>query len=208
MQILLVNSRPFSRLLLVLSTAIFLLLTGCKLQINVPAGGTVQSESGAFICRAAHRCVIDVADLFFDETFTAQPSTGYRFSHWKEKPYRFCGGESTPCHLFTSKMEGSDPLLAILESDKTFYLEPVFVPIPGESGVSTPASPPPPTPPSTPPPPPPPPPPPSETGGGGVLTPLERAMIECEAGYIRSCMTVCKSIPDYPSIVCKLANKD
>ena len=108
-------------------SAVFLGLPGCKIEIRVPQGGTVQSSDGAYICEAGQTCVIDVVDLFFDETFIAVPAPGYTFSRWKDKDRYLCGGETAPCRLFTADFEGKPALESIMESDETFFLEPRFI---------------------------------------------------------------------------------
>jgi hypothetical protein len=110
-----------------LIVAALLVLTGCKLEIRVPQGGMVVSTDGAYICQAGQTCEIDVVDLFFDQTFIAQPATGYYFNHWKGDDHYLCGGETGPCALATAGFEGHPALQALLESDQTFYLEPKFI---------------------------------------------------------------------------------
>ena len=86
------------RLILILLTAI--LLASCKIVIQVPAGGKVITQSGAYNpCTAGKTCVIDVSDLFFDEAFIAKPASGYEFKHWKKKDRSFCGGKKGKCKL-------------------------------------------------------------------------------------------------------------
>jgi hypothetical protein len=109
-----------------LITIVSLALSGCKLEIRVPHGGTVVSSDGAYICEAGQTCVIDVVDLFFDETFIAEPAHGFSFSHWEEKDRYLCGEQTTPCRLSTAEFEGKPSLLSILESDETFFLKPRF----------------------------------------------------------------------------------
>ena len=110
----------------VLVFTILLALPGCKIEITVPEGGTVDTASGAFTCVAGDTCVIDVGDTSFEETFTAKPDESYFFSQWRRKPRAFCGGNSAPCRLSTSGYEGYDALLSLLESDERFFLEPIF----------------------------------------------------------------------------------
>ena len=109
-----------------LITTVILVLTGCKLEIRVPYGGTVVSSDGAYICEAEQTCVIDVVDLFFDETFIAKPAPGFSFDGWEEKDDYLCGGETGPCRLSTAEFEGDPVRQSILESDQTFFLEPRF----------------------------------------------------------------------------------
>jgi hypothetical protein len=118
------RSFPLTSLLL---AAAFVALPGCKLEIRVPQGGTVVSSDGAYICEAGQTCVIDVVDIFFDQTFIAEPAHGYSFSNWEDKDGSLCGGETTQCRLSTAGIEGSSALQSILESDETFLLQPRFL---------------------------------------------------------------------------------
>ena len=43
------------------------LLSGCKIQIQVPDNGRVTTISGNYACEALQNCEIDVADLLFNE---------------------------------------------------------------------------------------------------------------------------------------------
>jgi WD40 repeat protein len=101
------------------------LLPGCKIEITVPESGRVVTKSGAYTCESGKTCVIDVVDVFFDETFEAEPATGYIFLNWRKKDRGLCGGRKEPCHLYTTTFPGS-PLEQFLESGELFYLEPVF----------------------------------------------------------------------------------
>ena len=106
-----------------------LMIVSCRLKIIVPEGGNVTTASGAYNCNAGKTCKIDVVDLFFDETFIAEPSKGYKFKSWKKwrkKRRGFCGGSSKPCRLHTPPFEGFPELMSFLESDEVFYLKPVF----------------------------------------------------------------------------------
>ncbi len=105
------------------------LLAGCKVKITVPEGGRVVSQSGAYTCSAGKVCVIEVNDIFFDETFVAKPASGYRFVKWRKRKSGFCGFKYKPCRLPTMGFGGNEALMAILESDRVFYLEPVFAKI-------------------------------------------------------------------------------
>lgn len=105
-----------------------LLVTGCKIVVQVPVGGQVITQSGGYkACAAGKTCVIDVVDLFFNEAFIAKPASGYVFKHWKSKARAFCGDHKGACRL-QSTLLGIDPsLTALLESDERFFLQPVFV---------------------------------------------------------------------------------
>lgn len=113
-----------------LSILAITLLASCKIKVIVPEEGLVTTESGAHTCRAGQTCEIDVVDLFFDETFIAEPAAGFVFKSWKKQDRGLCGGKREPCRLFTSGFEGNDVLMAFLENDEEFLLEPVFENVP------------------------------------------------------------------------------
>ena len=119
------------RRMLLIATVI--LLSGCRIVISVPEQGDVDSESSAFDCAAGETCEIDVVDLFFSETFSAQPPEGQLFLGWKKRDRGLCGGSTDACSLSTAGFEGNDLLEQILFSDEEFYLEPVFGPEGGSS---------------------------------------------------------------------------
>jgi len=120
------NLRSFPQTCVLRSMA-FLTLSGCKVEIKVPQGGTVKSTDGAYVCEAGQICVIDVVDLFFDETFIAEPASGYSFGGWIKKDRYLYGGATTPCRLATAGFEDNPALQDVLESDQKFYLMPVFL---------------------------------------------------------------------------------
>jgi len=114
-------------LVLLLAGAALISLSGCKLEVIVPHGGKVVTEDGSFSCGPSATCVIDVVDLFFDQTFIAVPDEGFEFTHWKENSEGYlCRGETGPCELSTAQLEGSEMGQAILESDETWRLRPRF----------------------------------------------------------------------------------
>ena len=115
----------FRILLIILACS---LTVACKIEIVVPEGGSVRSDSGAYICSPGQNCTVDVVDAFFQETFRAIPDEGYEFTNWKRRKGGFCGGKSrSPCTLSTAVFEGNDLLMGILASDLLFYLQPIFV---------------------------------------------------------------------------------
>jgi hypothetical protein len=113
--------------ILVITLLTTLVLVGCKLVIQVPAGGQVITQSGSYgPCAAGKTCVIDITDLFFNESFVAKPGAAYVFKHWKKKAGAFCGGKKGACKLQSAPL-GTDPgLMALLESNQRFFLQPVF----------------------------------------------------------------------------------
>lgn len=109
------------------AVAALLALAGCKVQIDVPSSGTVATVSEAIDCAAGASCTVEVNDIYFDETFIAEPASGFEFVGWKRKDRSLCGNNSDPCRLQTSGFEGNDDLTAILEDpDEIFYLAPEF----------------------------------------------------------------------------------
>jgi len=107
-------------------------LSGCKLEVIVPHGGKVVTEDGSFTCGPSETCVIDVVDLFFDQTFIAVPDEAFTFTHWKENSEGYlCRGETGPCELSTAQFDGNEMLEAVLESDETWRIRPRFAMILG-----------------------------------------------------------------------------
>ena len=102
------------------------LLSACKIAISVPTGGRVVTESEVYTCSEGQTCEIEVVDTLFDETFIAEPDSDHVFVGWKARDRGLCGNRTTACRLFTSAFEGQPSLMAFLQSDDVFYLEPVF----------------------------------------------------------------------------------
>ncbi|GAB5453592.1 MAG: hypothetical protein Hals2KO_39200 [Halioglobus sp.] len=108
-----------------------LLLSACKIVIQVPSNGSVQSLSGTYSCGANSRCEIDVSDTHFNETFEAIPDPGYVFAGWVKIDGGICGGLVKPCGpLDTTPYAGNSDVLALLASDDEYILQPVFEPLP------------------------------------------------------------------------------
>lgn len=111
-------------LMLALATAV---LAGCKVQMSTTTGGSITTSSGNFSCTGSSCTSVDVSDLEFDETFMAQPDTGYRFVGWRKKHRGLCGGSTDACRLFTAGFAGDSLLLSFLDKeDEVFFLEAVF----------------------------------------------------------------------------------
>lgn len=119
------SSGPLGKVRLLALLAASLVIVGCKLQVVVPPGGRVVSESGNFSCEAGESCTVDVTDVFFDETFRAIPDPGYTFVSWRQRLQGWCGGRNAPCRLTTTGFVDT-PLLSILNEDYVFYLQPIF----------------------------------------------------------------------------------
>jgi hypothetical protein len=103
-----------------------LTLSACRIQVEVPQGGSVITESGDYRCSAGSTCTVEVADLLFDETFLVETEEGYSFAGWAVRSRGLCGGSTAPCALRTAGFATYPALVALLDSDEIFYLEPVF----------------------------------------------------------------------------------
>lgn len=103
-----------------------IMLVGCKIEVVAPFTGSVTTKDGSFSCSAGEKCVVDVVDVFFDQTYIPIPLDEYDFIRWQEGHKLLCGRAKTPCHLFTSGFSENEDLLGVLETDQTFYLRPVF----------------------------------------------------------------------------------
>ncbi len=116
----------FSMRLLALAAAAAT-LAGCRVEMTVPPGGMVVSESGAYQCQAGHTCSIDVVDAYFNETFRAVPAPDNTFMGWASGRNALCGGQQKPCVLNSAGAAGNPQLAPLLESDEVFTLNPVFL---------------------------------------------------------------------------------
>lgn len=114
------------RALTLLSTT--LLLAACRINISVPTDGNVMTESGHYSCLAGAQCTIDVPDTGFAEVFQAVPKPGYLFAGWHRGDRYLCGGSLNPCDLDASLLTQNPQLLALLDADEDFYLQPEFLP--------------------------------------------------------------------------------
>ena len=112
-------------------------ITGCWIHIKVPEeGGIVTTESGSRrFAYPGTTYAVGVHDYYFDEVFEAVPDPGYRFLGWKSMPRGLCGGSEEPCHIHTAGYDPNPFLTTLVESEETFYLEPVFEKLPGCEGV-------------------------------------------------------------------------
>ena len=117
----LARSLPLSVLLGVLC------LSGCRIEVTAPPNGDVATHSGSVFCEGGSRCMIEVTDTSFDETFSAYPDPGFQFIGWKKQWRGLCGGSLAPCYLSTSGFPQHDSLMDLLETDELFLLEAQFL---------------------------------------------------------------------------------
>jgi hypothetical protein len=109
-----------------LITLCVLALSACKIRVEVPTGGYVETESGSFICHSGQSCDVDVIDIYFDEVFVAVPDEGMFFNGWKKRNRGLFGGSHDPAAIDTFNLAGEESMMSILESDEVFYLSPTF----------------------------------------------------------------------------------
>ena len=103
-------------------------IAACKIDVDVPSGGSVTTDSGSLSCSANSSCSLDVANIYFDETFVANPATGFDFIGWKSGPARLCAGSTEPCRFSTAGLAGNEDTIALLDDPNLLvYLEPAFV---------------------------------------------------------------------------------
>ena len=108
-------------------------LTGCKVAAILVEGGEVQSTASG-TCQPAVPgttgtvCIHEVADTSYSESFTAVPDAGWQFVKWNSGGGGFlCQNSTNPtCVVSNVGTEGNAVLEAIVASDATFYLMPVF----------------------------------------------------------------------------------
>lgn len=109
--------------------AIALVASGCKVRIEVPEGGHVESESGAFSCESGQTCDIEIVDFFFEETFQAIADEGHFFRKWEAGDHKVCGGRiAQSCRISTIGQENNLIIQQFLDSDEVFHLTPIFTP--------------------------------------------------------------------------------
>jgi antitoxin component YwqK of YwqJK toxin-antitoxin module len=110
----------------IIVVAIVLFVGGCRIELIAPEGGYVTTQSGNHTCQSGANCVIEVGHTSFDETFTAVPNPGYFFYSWSTADRAFCPRSVEDCQLSTTAFRGNEKLMAVLESDEFFLLEPIF----------------------------------------------------------------------------------
>ncbi len=104
-----------------------LVLSGCRLAVIAVQGGEVQSiRSGT--CLAGNVCVNEITDTSYSEAFTAVPDTGWNFVKWNAGDNFVCENSTNPvCSVSNTLIAGNPAAEAIVASDETYYIMPVFV---------------------------------------------------------------------------------
>ena len=106
---------------------VFLAITGCKIRVAVPEGGSVITASGNYGCQSTEVCLIDIRTTDFEERFIAEANPGYFFRHWRSGHNSLCANGLEKCDLSTTWMAGNAEFESILASDEVYNLEPVFL---------------------------------------------------------------------------------
>jgi hypothetical protein len=102
------------------------LVAGCKIAVIVVEGGKVQSNGSDF-CLEGTVCIVEVTDTNFSESYTAVPHPGWGFVKWNTGGGFLCANSTDPtCTLSTVGTAGNDGIEAVIASDQTFYIMPIF----------------------------------------------------------------------------------
>ena len=115
-------NEPLMKLLTYLALAV---LTGCRLEIAVDAGGRIVSASGQYDCDRNQTCQWDITDNQFEDTFTAIADPGYLFVGWSATESTVCEGTDGSCTL---RLLDLPPTLrrSVFNSDMLARLVPIF----------------------------------------------------------------------------------
>ena len=115
---------PLFKVSLVLFLTI--LVAACKVAVLVVEGGEVHS-TGSGTCAEGAICMVEVSDTNFSDAFTAVPNQGWYFARWNKGRGFLCGNRPDPtCVVSTMGTAGNATIEAVIASDETFYLMPVF----------------------------------------------------------------------------------
>lgn len=112
---------------ILVTLALSVVITGCKLTVIVGEGGTVESASTTRNCAAGSTCEFEVSEANFTETFTAVPLPGYKFKGWQSGAGFLCWNNKGPtCALSNTVFKDVPAIQSILKSDAVFSVRPVF----------------------------------------------------------------------------------
>ena len=90
--------------------------------------GEVQSTASG-TCAEGSICIHQEEDTSYGEVLTAIPNPGWRFKKWNAGEGFFCGNSMEPtCFISAQGAEGNELLEAVIASDATIYLMPIFEP--------------------------------------------------------------------------------
>ena len=103
-----------------------LVIGGCKIKLEVPEGGSVETRSGLYACAPKETCYINVDHSHFDEEFFVKSEEGYVFDKWLKGDRYFCGDRQAACSLSTLGFAQNLDLMKVLSSSQEFHLVPTF----------------------------------------------------------------------------------
>ena len=104
------------------------ILVGCKVVLLPGQGGRIERSNGTW-CEEADICELRIDTADFHEQFAAVPEPGWQFAYWKKRVGGLCGGsDESTCSIDTTGFAAFPALMAILDSDARFFMEPVFEP--------------------------------------------------------------------------------
>ena len=101
-------------------------LTACRLSLEVPPGGQINTDFNSYDCVAGEVCTCDVIDDGFVASFQAKPDTGMMFLGRQRVDKSLCGGTNAECALSTDRILDNPVLVALLQSGGEFFLKPVI----------------------------------------------------------------------------------
>lgn len=108
-------------------SALATVLSGCYLQLVGATGGTFASANIPSCAEGVTCTNAEMKDTTFNETFTASPSAGFKFLHWKSGGrYLFGCNTATTINLSTATWGGT-PLEAFFTKPEQFSMSPVFL---------------------------------------------------------------------------------
>jgi hypothetical protein len=115
-------------------TFALILLSGCKVAVIVVEGGEVlfgDITGSGETCTAGTICFQEVQDTSVSSIYYAQPDEGWEFVQWSSGPGFWCQGSKHPlCELSLEPLAGVPEEEALVATDSTFYVMPIFQRIP------------------------------------------------------------------------------
>jgi hypothetical protein len=116
---------------LVLMGCVLALVAGCKVAVILVEGGEVQSTaSGTCMTDGSGEgkvCIHEVSSTSYSESFTAVPSVGWHFVKWNSGGGFLCADATAPtCDVSDVSLAGNPAAEAVVASEQTFYIMPMF----------------------------------------------------------------------------------
>ncbi|MFT4517917.1 MAG: hypothetical protein ACI9JM_000294 [Halioglobus sp.] len=116
---------------LVLMGCVLALVAGCKVAVILVEGGHV-SSTASVTCfpngpGEGNVCIHEVSSTSYSESFTAVPSGGWHFVKWNSGGGFLCADSTAPtCDVSNVSLAGNPAAEAVVASEQTFYIMPVF----------------------------------------------------------------------------------